>query len=60
MRLIGIRQLLSALEWLENLEYTHGDLKVDNIGIDENNQLQVFDFSAQLGIAMRKAIGASS
>jgi serine/threonine protein kinase len=46
MRLIWIQELLSALEWLEDLGYTHGDLKVHNIGIDGNNQLRLFDFGS--------------
>lgn len=46
MRFIWIQQLLSALEWLENLGYTHGDLKVHNMGIDGNNRLRLFDFGS--------------
>jgi len=45
-RFAWIQQLLSALEWLENLGYTHGDLQVRNMGIDINNQLQLFDFGS--------------
>jgi len=45
-RLIWIQQLLSGLEWLEDLGYTHGDIKIDNIGIDENDQLVIFDFGS--------------
>ncbi|KAF2245093.1 hypothetical protein BU26DRAFT_522218 [Trematosphaeria pertusa] len=46
IHVIWIQQLLSALEWLENLGYTHGDLKVHNMGIDENNRLRLFDFGS--------------
>ena len=41
-----IMQLLDALERLELLGYTHGDLKLDNIGIDKRNQLQLYDFGS--------------
>jgi serine/threonine protein kinase len=46
MHVIWIQNLLSALEWLENLGYTHGDLTVRNMGIDENNRLRLFDFGS--------------
>lgn len=45
-RLTWILQLLSALEWLEENSYTHGDLKLNNMGIDENLQLQIFDIGS--------------
>jgi serine/threonine protein kinase len=41
-----IQQLLAALGWLEELGYTHGDLKVQNMGIDDHNHLKIFDFGA--------------
>ena len=41
-----IKQLVSAVAWLENLGYTHRDLKVLNMGIDGHNQLQLFDFGS--------------
>jgi serine/threonine protein kinase len=44
--LAWIQHLLSALEWLKCQGYTHGDLKIQNIGIDDNNRLQLFDFSS--------------
>jgi serine/threonine protein kinase len=43
---IWIQQLLGALEWLEELGYTHGDLKTDNLGIDKDNNLRLFDFGS--------------
>jgi serine/threonine protein kinase len=46
MHLSWIQQLLSALEWLEKLGYIHGDLKVQNLGIDENSRLRLFDFGS--------------
>jgi len=48
-----IRQLLSAVVRLEELGYTHGDLAVQNIGIDDNDCLKIFDF----GSATNKADG---
>jgi serine/threonine protein kinase len=45
-RFTWIQQLLAAVEWLEALGYTHGDLKVQNMGIDNHNQLKIFDFDA--------------
>jgi len=45
-RFAWIQQFLSALEGLENLGYTHGDLHIRNMGIDVNNQLQLFDFGS--------------
>ncbi|KAF1917370.1 hypothetical protein BDU57DRAFT_528013 [Ampelomyces quisqualis] len=41
-----IKQLVSAVAWLEQLGYTHRDLKVLNIGIDAHKQLQLFDFGS--------------
>ncbi|OAL44956.1 hypothetical protein IQ07DRAFT_549342 [Pyrenochaeta sp. DS3sAY3a] len=41
-----IKQLVRAVAWLESLGYTHGDLKILNIGIDSYNQLQLFDFGS--------------
>jgi serine/threonine protein kinase len=41
-----IKQLVNAVAWLENLGYTHGDLKILNMGIDSHNQLQLFDFGS--------------
>lgn len=32
--------------WLEKLGVTHGDLKISNMGIDNNRQLTVFDFGS--------------
>jgi serine/threonine protein kinase len=46
MRLLWIQQLLSALEWLEKLGYTHGDLQLQNMGIDNDLQLRLFDFGS--------------
>jgi hypothetical protein len=34
------------LEWLECQGYTHGDLKIQNMGIDDNNRLRLFDFGS--------------
>ena len=39
-----IRQLLSAVVSLGALGYTHGDLAVQNIGIDNDDCLKLFDF----------------
>lgn len=44
LRYRWIRQLLSAVVKLEELGYTHGDLTVQNIGIDDNDCLKLFDF----------------
>ena len=44
LRYCWIRQLLSAVVRLEELGYTHGDLAIQNIGIDNNNCLKLFDF----------------
>lgn len=35
-----------ALEWIEKLGYTHGDITIRNIGIDWNKQLKLFDFGS--------------
>ncbi|QDS76090.1 hypothetical protein FKW77_006189 [Venturia effusa] len=43
---VWIQQLLSALERLEELGYTHGDLKTDNVGIDRHHNLRLFDFGS--------------
>jgi serine/threonine protein kinase len=45
-RLNWIEQLLMALEWIEKLGYTHGDITVSNMGIDYNGQLKLFDFGS--------------
>jgi len=44
LRYRWIRQLLSAVARLEEMGYTHGDLAVRNIGIDDNDCLEIFDF----------------
>ena len=44
LRYSWIRQLLSAVVWLEELGYIHGDLAVHNIGIDDHDCLKLFDF----------------
>lgn len=44
LRYRWIRQLLSAVVRLEELGYTHGDLAVQNIGIDNNDCLKLFNF----------------
>jgi serine/threonine protein kinase len=41
-----IKQIISAVAWLEELGYTHGDLKALNMGIDSHNQLRLFDFGS--------------
>lgn len=41
-----IKQLVSAVVWLEDLGYTHGDLKVENMGIDSRDQLRLFDYGS--------------
>lgn len=41
-----VKQLVSAVVWLENLGYTHGDIKIGNMGIDVHNQLRLFDFGS--------------
>lgn len=44
LRYRWIRQLLSAVVKLKELGYTHGDLTVQNIGINDNDCLKLFDF----------------
>jgi serine/threonine protein kinase len=51
IRLTWIGQLVSAVARLEDLGYAHGDLKVLNMGIDGNNQLQLFDFGSVIHCA---------
>lgn len=46
VRLIWIQELLNALEWLESRGCVHGDLKVNNIGINVDNRLRLFDFAS--------------
>jgi serine/threonine protein kinase len=41
-----IKQLVNAVAWLEDLGYTHGDFNILNMGIDSQNQLQLFDFGS--------------
>lgn len=45
---VWIQQLLSALGRLEELGYAHGDLKIDNMGIDGRHNLQLFDFGSTI------------
>jgi RIO-like serine/threonine protein kinase len=45
-RLNWIQQLLMAVEWLEMLGYTHGDITTRNLGIDGNGKLKLFDFGS--------------
>jgi len=44
MRHRWVRQLLSAVTWLETLGYTHGDMEIRNIRTDKSNCLKLFDF----------------
>lgn len=46
MRLKWIQGLLSALEWIECLGYAHGDIKIENMGIDSSHRLKLFDFGS--------------
>jgi hypothetical protein len=41
-----IRQLLRANAKIEELGYTHGDLATRNMGVDKNNNLNLFDFGS--------------
>lgn len=44
MRLGWIQELVSALGWIEGLGYAHGDIKIQNMGIDFHRRLKLFDF----------------
>lgn len=46
LRYCWIRQLLSTIVQLEELGFTHSDLTVQNIGIDDNDYLKLFDFGS--------------
>lgn len=41
-----IRQLMDAVTWLEKLGYTHGDLAVQNLAVDQGLILKMFDFGS--------------
>lgn len=45
-RLRWIGQLLRANAKIEELGYTHGDLAIRNMGVDESNDLKLFDFGS--------------
>lgn len=44
-----IRQLGSAIAWLEELGYIHGDLRPANILLDHAENVKVGDFDAEFG-----------
>ena len=39
-----ITQIINALEYIHSHGYIHGDLNINNILIDENNQIKIIDF----------------
>lgn len=41
-----VHQLTSALAWIENLGYVHGDLRPANIFLDTNEDIRLGDFDA--------------
>jgi len=41
-----IRELLSAVSWLEELGWCHGQLEISKIGIDSANRLKLFGFTS--------------
>lgn len=41
-----IRQLVSAVAWLESLGYVHGDLRPDNVLLDRHENIKLADFDA--------------
>jgi serine/threonine protein kinase len=41
-----IRQLVSAAAWLETLGYAHGDLRPQNILLDQSSNIVVTDSNA--------------
>ncbi|KAI1759155.1 kinase-like protein [Hypoxylon sp. FL1150] len=41
-----VQQLTSALAWIENLGYVHGDLRPANIFLDANEDIRLGDFDA--------------
>lgn len=45
-----IRQLASAIAWIESLGYVHGDLKPANILLDQMENIKVCDFDATVKI----------
>ena len=45
-----IRQLASALAWLERLGYAHGDLRPANIFLDVKEDIQLGDFDATVRV----------
>ena len=46
LRLRWIRQLLGAIVKLEELGYIHGDLAIQNLAVDSNDCLKLFDFGS--------------
>lgn len=46
LRLRWIRQLLIAIAKIEELGYIHDDLAVRNMGVDKNDDLELFDFGS--------------
>lgn len=41
-----VRQLVSAMAWLESIGYAHGDLRTDNILLDDLDNVVLADFDA--------------
>ena len=52
-----IRQLSSALAWLERLGYVHGDLRPENILLDVNENIRLTDFDASVKVGEELRVG---
>ncbi|KAF2741755.1 hypothetical protein M011DRAFT_413925, partial [Sporormia fimetaria CBS 119925] len=53
-----IRQLASALAWIEQLGYVHGDVRPENILLDTNENIRLGDFDAAVKIGDQVAVAS--
>ncbi len=55
---LWVWQMASAVAWLETLGFVHGDLRIANMLLDDDDNLQVADFDATVRAGDRLQVGS--